>query len=175
MVQLLGRVIQIYQVFIVLIFLAQCLLWAAIPPVSPHQSVYFRDLNPRRRVQIYKGPLLRIHIGVPQNELIILEVRHIRLCQLIPSLCPRPNAFGIEPTFVLLQLREEARSHLEVWTPRVQKLKCLEQTPPVAPHYKRCNDEAGTILSPHRLYHYTLVVVHSLLHEAVDLFWDLLC
>ena len=86
-----------------------------------------------------------------------------------------PNALDSESVLVALQLIEETRSHFEIRSARVQKLKSFVQTPLVAAHEKSGNDETGSVLRLDRLNEDTLVIVDGFFHELVDLLGDLLC
>lgn len=122
MIELLRGVLQVYQVVFIFVFFAEGLGLTSLVLVSPHQSVYFGRVDSWRRTQVDQGTLLRIHVRVPQNKLIVLQVRHRGVSQFVPSFRLRPDALRVQSALVLLQLGEETGTHFQVGSPRVQKL-----------------------------------------------------
>jgi hypothetical protein len=86
---------------------------------------------------------------------------------LIPTLCFWTDSSCIQPIFVLLKLSQKTWSHFKVRAPRVDVFKSLKQTPFVASHQERCDNEASSILRLAWLNQNALMVVYCLFHELI--------
>lgn len=172
MIHLFGGVRQINEVVLVLVLLPEqplIISWY----IAPLNFIDLLVAGSHFDLVLHRTHL-RVHICVPQYNFIILQmVSHI-IRQLVPGSWLGAKTACDQSPFVHLQLAQEAGSHLQVGSARVQKLKRFHYAPSELSHYVGRNNETGPILRFNWLNQYTFVVFNSLLDEFENLVWNLL-
>ena len=135
--------------------------------VAPADAPLLLGLATRPSSKVSEGPHLRVHECVPQHEFLALDgdpgVR-----DLVPLLCDGQPQLGLQSGLESGKLVDEGGSDLQVWPPRVQEFKGLQQGPLVLPHDVRSQAASGAALAPNRVHQHALGGLKSLLYELED-------
>lgn len=141
------RIDLVHQVIIIQILLSQWLLQFFICPFQSERSLIFEA---RTKIKLSQRSHLRVQICVPDNEFLIFDL-YVVVAQFSPPLSLRAQPAQMQLILVLRQLAEEARAHLEILPPAVDKFEGLQDTPAVATHQKGRDHETSSVLGTHRL------------------------
>ena len=156
------RIVQVDQVVLVSILNSQSALTPTLL-VNPSER---RSHIGGRCVEIHFLLRLCIHKSVSQEQFFGFE-KLVFLGQVCP---PDSHGTGLAPCsqslLVLAQLPDKRDSYLQIGSPRVQKLQCLDHGPVIFPHEVGRQGTGRAALAPDRVHQNTLTALGSRVNEV---------
>lgn len=140
------------------------LIWVKghITPLNQSQSWILRkgpDIT-----ELSHWSCLSIQKSISKHELLTFE-KAIFIWDLVPFRRLWPHSSCLQSILIIAQLLDKRRPYLQIWSPGVQKLQRLEQTPTILAHQVSRYDARSSRLASHRVHKHTIVFRHSIFYK----------
>ena len=140
------------------------LIWVKrhITPLDQSQSWILRkspDIT-----ELSHWSCLGIQESIPKHKLLAFE-KAIFFGDLVPFRCLWSHSSGLQPILIITQLLDKRRSYLQIWSPGVQKLQSLKETPTILAHQVSGYDARSTRLASNRMHKHAIVFGHGIFYK----------